>query len=95
MLFRSIFGTDVGYMHDYTTGDEFDALGQCGLTPMDILAMLTTAPAGRFGVSQMKGTVTQGKLADLTILDGDPAEDLAAFSRVRMTIRSGQVIYQR
>jgi imidazolonepropionase-like amidohydrolase len=90
-----IFGTDVGYMHDYTTGDEFDALGQCGLTPMDILAMLTTAPASRFGVSQIKGTVTQGKLADLTILDADPAQDLAAFSRVRMTIRSGKVIYQR
>jgi imidazolonepropionase-like amidohydrolase len=89
-----IFGTDVGYMHDYTTGDEFDALGQCGLTPMDILAMLTTAPASRFGVSQMKGTITQGKLADLTILDADPAQDPAAFSRIRMTIRSGKVIYQ-
>jgi imidazolonepropionase-like amidohydrolase len=90
-----IFGTDVGYMHDYTTGDEFNALVQCGLTPMDILAMLTTAPASRLGVSQIKGTVTPGKLADLTVLDADPAQDLAAFSRVRMTIRSGKVIYQR
>ena len=90
-----IFGTDVGYMHDYTTGDEFNALVQCGLTPMDILAMLTTAPASRLGVSQIKGTVTAGKLADLTVLDADPAQDLAAFSRVRMTIRSGKVIYQR
>jgi imidazolonepropionase-like amidohydrolase len=90
-----IFGTDVGYMHDYTTGEEFSALVQCGLTPMDILAMLTTAPASRLGVSQIKGTVTPGKLADLTVLDADPAQDLAAFSRVRMTIRSGKVIYQR
>jgi imidazolonepropionase-like amidohydrolase len=90
-----IFGTDVGYMHDYTTDDEFSALVQCGLTPMDILAMLTTAPASRLGVSQIKGTVTPGKLADLTVLDADPAQDLAAFSRVRMTIRSGKVIYQR
>ena len=89
-----IFGTDVGYMHDYTTNDEFSALVQCGLTPMDILAMLTTAPASRLGVSQIKGTVTPGKLADLTVLDADPAQDLAAFSRVRMTIRSGKVIYQ-
>jgi hypothetical protein len=89
-----IFGTDVGYMRDYTTQDEFAALSKCGLSPMDILAMLTTNPASRFGVSNIKGTVTAGKLADLTILDADPGQDVKAFSEVRMTVRSGRVIYQ-
>ena len=89
-----IFGTDVGYMRDYTTEDEFTALGKCGLSPMDILAMLTTNPASRFGVSNIKGTIARGKLADLTILDADPAQDLTNFSKVRATIRSGSVIYQ-
>ena len=89
-----IFGTDVGYMRDYATQDEFAALGKCGLSSMDILAMLTTNPANRFGVSNIKGTVTVGKLADLTILDADPGNDVMAFSQVRMTIRSGKVIYQ-
>ena len=90
-----IFGTDVGYMRDYTTQDEFAALGKCGLSPMDILAMLTTNPASRFGVSNSKGTVTAGKLADLTILSADPAQNPMAFSQVSMTIRSGRVIYRR
>jgi imidazolonepropionase-like amidohydrolase len=90
-----IFGTDVGYMRDYTTQDEFAALAKCGLSPMDILAMLTTNPASRFGVSNSKGTVTAGKLADLTILSADPAQDPTAFSKVSTTIRSGRVIYQR
>jgi imidazolonepropionase-like amidohydrolase len=90
-----IFGTDVGYMRDYTTLDEFAALAKCGLSSSDILAMLTTAPASRFGVSDVKGTITPGKLADLTVLDADPANDIAAFSKVRMTIRSGRVIYRR
>ena len=36
--------------------------------------MLTTNPAARMGVSDSKGTVTAGKLADLTILDADPAD---------------------
>lgn len=89
-----IFGTDVGYMRDYTTDDEFAALGKCGLSPMDVLAMLTTNPASRFGVSKIKGTIAPGKLADLTILDADPAQDLDNFAKVRMTIRSGQVIYK-
>jgi imidazolonepropionase-like amidohydrolase len=90
-----IFGTDVGYMTDYSTDDEFAALGKSGLNNMDILAMLTTNPASRLGVSDQKGTITAGKLADLTILDADPAEDIRNFAKVRTTIRLGRVIYQR
>jgi imidazolonepropionase-like amidohydrolase len=90
-----IFGTDVGYMTDYSTDDEFAALGKSGLNAMDILAMLSVNPASRFGVSNQKGTITAGKLADLTILDADPAQDIQNFAKVRMTIRLGRVIYQR
>lgn len=90
-----LFGTDVGYMTDYSTEDEFLALGKCGLTAADILAMLTTNPAARFGVSAQKGTVAPGKLADLTVLDADPAASLTNFSRVAATIRSGRVVYTR
>jgi len=39
--------------------------------------------------------VTVSKLADLTVLDADPAAALTNFSRVRMTIRSGRVVYRR
>jgi imidazolonepropionase-like amidohydrolase len=34
-------------------------------------------------------------MADLVVLDGDPAADIAAFSRVHYTIRSGRLIYER
>ena len=57
--------------------------------------MLTTAPAERFGVANEKGTITAGKLADLVILDEDPADDISAFARVRATVRNGRVIYTR
>jgi imidazolonepropionase-like amidohydrolase len=36
-----------------------------------------------------------GKLADLTILDADPAADLSNFSRVQTVIRSGKVVYKK
>ncbi len=90
-----IFGTDVGYMSDYTTEGEFVELGKSGLDWKTVLAMLTTNPAARMGVSDSKGTVTPGKLADLTILDADPATDLTNFSHVRAVIRSGGLIWQR
>lgn len=89
-----IFGTDVGYMPDYTTDLEFVELGKSGLDWKDVLGMLTTNPAGRMGVSNLKGTVTPGKLADLTILSADPADQLTNFSRVQAVVRSGRVVWQ-
>ena len=45
-----LFGTDAGYMTDYATIDEYRALKSSGLNGPEILHMLTTAPARRFGV---------------------------------------------
>jgi len=90
-----LFGTDVGYMTDYSTELEFVELGKSGLDFKTVLAMLTTNPAARMGVSASKGTISQGKLADLTILSADPATDLTNFSRVQAVVRSGKVIWQK
>jgi len=78
-----LFGTDVGYMTDYTTDDEFLALQESGLNAMDMLRMLTTAPAQRFGVLEERGTIAPGKIADLVVLGADPEEDVTAFARVK------------
>ncbi len=90
-----LFGTDVGYMTDYSTEGEFEGLGKSGLDWRDVLAMLTINPATRMGVQDRKGTVTVGKLADLTILDADPAGSLTNFSRVQAVVRSGALIWHR
>lgn len=50
-----LFGTDVGYMHDYDTAEEYELMAQAGMDAGQILASLTTAPAERFGDSDMRG----------------------------------------
>ena len=50
-----------------------------------ILASLTTNPARRFGYSNHKGRIAKGMDADLVVLNADPAQDAAGFSRVRYT----------
>jgi len=90
-----LFGTDVGYMTDYRTDDEFHALADVGLSPREILRMLTSAPAERFGVAAEKGSLAPGHRADFVLLDGDPMQDVSAFSRVLATVRDGQVVYTR
>ena len=88
-----LFGTDVGYMTDYRTEDEFRALAQCGLNAPDILRILTTAPARRFGVAGQKGSIAPGKLADLVVLSGNPERDITAFARLRFMVRNGRLVY--
>jgi imidazolonepropionase-like amidohydrolase len=88
-----LFGTDVGYMTEYDTTEEFELLSHAGLTPVQILATLTTAPAARFGESASRGKIAPGMDADLVVLDGDPARDARNFAKVHYTIRAGRVIY--
>ena len=69
-------------------------MSQAGLTPMQILASLTTAPAARFSEAQTRGQVASGMDADLVVLSADPANDANNFAKVRYTIRRGQIIYK-
>jgi imidazolonepropionase-like amidohydrolase len=85
-----LFGTDVGYMTDYDTTEEFSAMARAGMTPMQILASLTTAPAERFGESGRRGRIVPGMDADLVVLEGDPAVDAGNFAKVRATYRAGK-----
>jgi imidazolonepropionase-like amidohydrolase len=90
-----LFGTDVGYLTDYPElTKEFGFLAQGGLTFSQILAALTTAPAARLGFAGRTGRVARGQDADLVVLEGDPAQDVNAFSRVALTLRAGRVLYR-
>ena len=88
-----MFGTDAGYLTDYNPADEYELMARAGLTPMQIVALLTTAPAERFGESEKRGRIAKGMQADLVVLEGDPAQEATNFTRVRYTIRRGHVIY--
>ena len=89
-----LFGTDVGYMTDYDTTDEYVYLSRA-LTPMQILAALTTAPAARWKESDRRGHMAPGMDADLVVLNADPAQDVRRFADVRCTFRKGQLIYRQ
>jgi len=88
-----LFGTDVGYMTEYDPTEEYVLMARAGLTSMQILDSLTTAPAARFGESQSHGRVSPGLAADVVVLGADPAKDVRNFANVRYTIRNGRVIY--
>jgi imidazolonepropionase-like amidohydrolase len=63
-----MFGTDTGFLRDYDLKEEYRQLFLCGFSARQVLAMLTTIPSRRFGVSELKGKVAVGMEGDLTIL---------------------------
>lgn len=88
-----LFGTDVGYIEQFDTSEEFLWMFRAGMSFEQILASLTTSPAERFGYSQHSGRIAKGMDADLVVLSSDPVHDATAFSKVRHTIRGGNLIY--
>jgi imidazolonepropionase-like amidohydrolase len=91
---RLVYGTDTGFLPDYDQSEEFRQLMQAGFGFREVLAMLTTAPADLFHRSKREGKVMPGMKGDLTILSEDPGSgNPQAFTRVRYTIRGGNVIW--
>src|SRR5450432_557265 len=88
-----LFGTDVGYIEQLDTAEEFQWMDRAGMSFQRILAALTTNPAQRFGYAARRGRIAPGMDGDLVVLNADPAQDATAFSRVRYTIMDGKVIY--
>jgi imidazolonepropionase-like amidohydrolase len=91
---RLVYGTDTGFLPDYDQSEEFRQLTEVGFGFREVLAMLTTAPAELFHLSLREGKVMPGMRGDLTILSEDPASGHPeAFTKVRYTIRGGNVIW--
>ena len=88
-----LFGTDVGYIPLYDTTLEYELMHRA-LTERQVLASLTTNPAGYFKAAK-KGKVEKGFDADVVVLDGDPMADVKNLAKVAWTIRAGKVIYQK
>jgi imidazolonepropionase-like amidohydrolase len=92
---RLVYGTDTGFLTDYDQSEEFRQLMQAGFGFREVLAMLTTAPAELFHLSQREGKVMPGMRSDLTILSEDPVSGHPeAFTKVKYTIRGGKVIWR-
>lgn len=87
-----LFGTDIGYIDQYDTTEEFTLMSRA-MSFQQILSSLTTNPATRFGYAAHSGRIAPGMDADLVVLDGDPAKDVTALAKVHQVIRGGKVIY--
>ncbi|MGI8927226.1 MAG: amidohydrolase family protein [Tepidiformaceae bacterium] len=69
-----------------------EVLAECtGLRAPEVLRMATSGAARLLGLDD-RGTLEAGRLADAVVVEGDPARDLAALSRVRYVFKAGELV---
>lgn len=91
---KLLAGTDMPQAFVYpgfSVHDELALLVQAGLTPLEALRAATYNPAEFLGALDSLGTVAQGKLADLVLLDADPLADIHNTRRISTVIANGRV----
>ncbi|MFI0776126.1 amidohydrolase family protein [Streptomyces sp. NPDC021212] len=71
------------------------ALHRFGMSPAEALRTVTVLPARAFGAERDLGTLEVGKLADLTVVDGDPFTDFDSMVRTVSVLRGGVPYEQR
>jgi hypothetical protein len=72
--------------------DELALLVKAGLTPMEALQTATRNPARYFGRLVDQGTIEQGKLADLVLLNADPLIKIENTQRIWAVIVRGKIL---
>ncbi len=87
-------GTDTSPLNPVLPGwglhQELALLVECGLTPLEALQTATRNPALYFGTQEEIGTVEEGKLADLVLLDADPLQDIRNTQTIAGVVLKGR-----
>lgn len=74
--------------------EELEELVKGGLNPREALLTATRNPAKYYGWENDFGSVSQGKVADLILLDENPLEDIKHISEIHAVIFNG-ILYDR
>jgi imidazolonepropionase-like amidohydrolase len=91
-----IAGTDAGFLNSYiypgfALHEELEIYQKAGLTPLEALQTSVINGPKYFGLSDKYGSVTEGKIADLLILNSNPIEDIKATRDIDQLIKKTKV----
>ena len=53
--------------------------------------MATLTPALIMGVNKDRGVIAAGKLADMVLIDGDPAKNISDINKITTVIKGGRI----
>ena len=71
---------------------EMELMVEAGISPADVLKAATQNAAEILGKSEILGTISRGKLADILIIEGNPLENIQNTQNIWMVIKNGQIL---
>ena len=91
---KIIAGTDtpIGYLTPgYSLHKELELLFEAGMTAKEVLRSATITPAEFLNIENKIGTIDEGKLADLLILNQNPLESIKNTQDIHLVIAKGVI----
>ncbi len=84
-----VAGGDVGVFPHGDNVRELEMMVDYGMPPLAVLRAVTSGNAAIFALPEL-GRVAPGMLADLVVVDGDPAADISALRKVLLVLKDGE-----
>lgn len=85
-----VAGTDA--LAGFTLHRELELYVEAGIPAPKVLRLATLGAAEITGRADRLGSIEEGKLADLILVDGDPTRDISAIRNVELVIKDGMVL---
>jgi imidazolonepropionase-like amidohydrolase len=92
---KFLAGTDTGVPYifpGFSLHDELGLFVKAGLTPLEALQTATINPAKFLGREKDLGTIDNGKLADLILLDANPLADISNTKKINAVVLNGRLL---
>lgn len=84
------FGTDAGVYEHGKNYIEFQYMVEGGMPPMQAIKAATVNAADLLGISEIAGSITKGKSADIVAVSGDPLQDIKAMGNMFFVMKEGK-----
>jgi adenine deaminase len=75
----------------YSLHHELELYVRAGIPAPEVLRMATLTPSQVMGVTKDLGIIAAGKLADMVLIDGDPAKNIRDTRNITTVIKGGKV----
>ena len=75
--------------HGPTSVREVELLVLAGMTPLEAIKSSTSIPSEMLEMTNDIGTIEEGKVADIIIVEGNPINDIKALKNIKWTIKNG------
>ncbi len=91
---KMAFGTDAGVCPHGINARQFAFMVKYGMTPMQAIQAATVNAADLIGHSELIGSISAHKSADIIAVKGDPIDDVRVLEHVSFVMKEGKIYKQ-